>query len=513
MKTWYLGGLSAAVLVAGTQYGWSLAPKEVWDHWTAQAETLGLSLTAGAMSETGDTLVLEDVRYGGEWGFVKLEYRAGNLTMDPAGDDVAVSYPDETSISLAAAPPDDVAVAAEVKLTHPGAGMTVSTEGDAYVEKSRMEELTVSLASLTLDGTPVDATAEYVLSDSEFTRRYDLSDKPVLGSDMVIGSIEGGYSVSVPDEGITMSNTTASTDLKGQGEIAFGDLLPELQADLSDADEAAVAGLIGRVLDSGFSISGSSTYATNSVTDETTNEFGTSRSRVDTSDGKAEISLDAEGLSYAVTAGPFDAALAIPGVPLPEITLSGAGGETSVALPFQATETPAPFSAKVALQELVLGEPIWSMFDPSGVLPRDPATLVVALDGTMRWMADMFSAEAFESATPPAVPVSIDISQLDLQMLGANLTGTGAFTFDASDTTTIPGVPRPEGSANLSLTGGNATLEKLVQMGLVPQDQVMVVRMMMGMFAKPGAGEDELVSEIEVAPNGQILINGAPMPF
>jgi hypothetical protein len=32
--------------------------------------------------------------------------------------------------------------------------------------------------------------------------------------------------------------------------------------------------------------------------------------------------------------------------------------------------------------------------------------------------------------------------------------------------------------------------------------------MMMGLFARPGPGEDELVSKIEVTEDGQVLANG-----
>jgi hypothetical protein len=48
---------------------------------------------------------------------------------------------------------------------------------------------------------------------------------------------------------------------------------------------------------------------------------------------------------------------------------------------------------------------------------------------------------------------------------------------------------------------------KLVEMGLVPQDQIMGVQMMMGMFAVP-AGEDAYTSKLEVKADGQVLANG-----
>ena len=46
------------------------------------------------------------------------------------------------------------------------------------------------------------------------------------------------------------------------------------------------------------------------------------------------------------------------------------------------------------------------------------------------------------------------------------------------------------------------------KMGLVPEEQAMGARMMMGLFARPGDGEDTLVSTIEVQEDGSVLANG-----
>ncbi|MEO1365292.1 MAG: DUF2125 domain-containing protein, partial [Pseudomonadota bacterium] len=92
--------------------------------------------------------------------------------------------------------------------------------------------------------------------------------------------------------------------------------------------------------------------------------------------------------------------------------------------------------------------------------------------------------------------------------LGAKLTGAGDFTFDNSDLVTFDGLPRPKGAVDLSLVGGNGLLDKLVAMGLVPEDQAMGARMMMGLFAVPGEAEDTLTSKIEVNDEGHVLANG-----
>jgi hypothetical protein len=63
--------------------------------------------------------------------------------------------------------------------------------------------------------------------------------------------------------------------------------------------------------------------------------------------------------------------------------------------------------------------------------------------------------------------------------------------------------PRP---GKLYINGINGLVDKLIQMGLIPEDQAMMPRMMLGMFATP-VGDDMLTSTIEV--NAEyVLANG-----
>ena len=61
---------------------------------------------------------------------------------------------------------------------------------------------------------------------------------------------------------------------------------------------------------------------------------------------------------------------------------------------------------------------------------------------------------------------------------------------------------------DLSLTGANGLLDKLIEMGFVSSQDAMGARMMMGMLAVPGEGPDSLKSKIEINEQGQILANG-----
>jgi hypothetical protein len=188
---------------------------------------------------------------------------------------------------------------------------------------------------------------------------------------------------------------------------------------------------------------------------------------------------------------------------------------TLISVPSTPTDAAQPMDLTLALRDFTLGEEIWSLFDPSGQLPRDPATLVLDLGGQMRLLGDIFSEEAMEAGEAPAEVTELDLEELRLAVAGALLTGEGAFTFDWEAPGPFgPGSPAPDGEVNLRLEGGQALLETLVGMGLLPEEQAMMVRMMTGMLARPAPdGGDVLLSDITVQPDGTVLANGAPLPF
>ena len=99
------------------------------------------------------------------------------------------------------------------------------------------------------------------------------------------------------------------------------------------------------------------------------------------------------------------------------------------------------------------------------------------------------------------------LNELKISAAGAEVTGAGAFTFDNTDLTTFSGMPRPNGDVTVNVKGANALIDKLIAMGFLPENQAMLGRMMMGMFATP-TGDDELTSKIEVNDEGHLIANG-----
>jgi hypothetical protein len=200
-------------------------------------------------------------------------------------------------------------------------------------------------------------------------------------------------------------------------------------------------------------------------------------------------------------------AFASPTTPLP-INIGFAELATDLKFPVAKGDAPAPFTFLMKMVDFTLPPEVWGMVDPTGQLPQDPATLVIDTTGMVRLLAD-FNAEPAPGEIPPPPEVSaVSIQEIRLKMVGAELTGSGDLTLDNTDTTTFSGMPAPTGVLNFTVTGANGLLDKLTAMGVVPEDQIMGVRMMMGVFAKPAEdGSDSLTSQVEFKDKG-LFVNG-----
>lgn len=172
------------------------------------------------------------------------------------------------------------------------------------------------------------------------------------------------------------------------------------------------------------------------------------------------------------------------------------------------TAEPADYGLGMKFTNLVIGDAVWGMIDPGAVLARDPINLDIDLSGKAKIdVLDLMESE--ENGTPPkSMPelISADINTLALNLAGAAMTGTGAFTFDNS-LVAMGGPPMPLGVADLRLSGGNKLVDGLVAMGILSSDDAMGARMMMAMFGKP-EGDDVLTSKIEAKEGGAIFVNG-----
>jgi hypothetical protein len=223
--------------------------------------------------------------------------------------------------------------------------------------------------------------------------------------------------------------------------------------------------------------------------------------------GSLAFAVDQTRMTYKGGAKAVDLSIASPQIPFPEARLAYAESLIDLVFPIGAAPAPQDFNVTVRLTDLSVSDEIWSMIDPAASIPRDPASLALDAKAKAVLKADLMDEAAVAAAGMPAEMQSLDVPEMLLRFGGAEFTGNGALTFDNSDLATYGGIPAPTGKFDFKLVGGNALLDALIALGLVPEDQAMGIRMGMGMFARPGDGPDTLVSTIEFK-DGGLFANG-----
>jgi hypothetical protein len=231
-----------------------------------------------------------------------------------------------------------------------------------------------------------------------------------------------------------------------------------------------------------------------------------------TDSGDLEFAMSQEQMRYGGSANGLAMSFSGADVPFP-IEIAMEKSAFGLTAPISESEEPQDFALSVTLGDFTMSDMIWAMFDPAGALPRDPATVAIDLAGKAKMFVDMMDPDQMaEMETGQEMFGELNaltINDITVRAAGAELTGVGDFTFDNSDLASFGGMPAPEGEANLKLVGGNGLLDKLVEMGLVPEDQAMGARMMMGLFSVPSEQKDDtLTSTIVVNEEGHVLANG-----
>lgn len=474
-----------------------ITPAEVWQDLRAYMEGLGYAVTGtetgggGSLTLTGVDMVatLED-----EAGEVAIAL--GTVTLTQRGDVVDVTFEERIPIRFDLAVEEGDRATGVVDYTHEGLEMEVGGSALAPLYSYSADTLGLSLAELRAGGRPLGRDRI----------RADLTLSDVSGSSASeIGSVRD----------MTQSLRAASLDydIYAEGDDGAVAQVAGGMAGLEVSAESDLPLAVSRALGAAPLLPGTALFDLRHDGGELTfnaTDDGESFAYAAASEGgRLGIDLDGARLGYDTRAEGVTIQMLSSDLPVP-LALAAEGTGFALSGPVRPTEEAQPFDMSFALEGFEMADVLWNLFDPGAVLPRDPATLEVALSGAMRQLFDLFDegqAEALEEAETPAEIETLSLDRLFLEAAGVLLTGTGGFTFDNADLETFDGIPAPDGRIALELTGANQLIDRLVEMGVIPADQAMGARMMMSMFARP-AGDDVLTSTLEVRPNGQVLANG-----
>lgn len=225
--------------------------------------------------------------------------------------------------------------------------------------------------------------------------------------------------------------------------------------------------------------------------------------------GDVKITFDETGLRYDLASGAtrLDATFTDPAMPVSRIGLGYTG--TALGLAFGLGTTAQPFSTYARLTDLTLDDPLWAAADPTATFPRTPFTFDLALSGlyALKPEALLPGWQRKSDTDQPFDILALTLDSLLLKALGTSLAGTGALTFDKTDTTTYDGIPAPTGSLSFTATGVYALIDALERAALLAPDELTGLRFGLAFIAKSGATPDSLTSTVEF--NGKsLLLNG-----
>lgn len=486
----------ALALLAGGAARADVTAAQVWDNLRGALEANGQTLAVGAVRDTGDGLVAADVTLSAVSPEATFTARIGDIGLRERGDGtVELSLAPRQEIRIEK-PGDDTR---RLRLGVVPEGLSIIASGDeakvAYDVKAGAIRLVTDEGAV---GPGKQAEISALLSGIK--GRYEL------------GTGLGG-AVPVP---VSSFLSAARLTLDASGHVEEKDETIELSVEMDDIsssnsgttmrtgpEEMAAALKAGLAVDSRLA-HGPARYRLNFSDAEETLRFDATESA-----GHVAVKLSRDGLGVEVVDSDLSVTLSGSDIPLPEVAFALETLRLGLAMPVLESSTPGRLALGLRLEQLAPSALIWSALDPGGNLPHDPATVVVELEGKGNWSFDVFdpASAAAVAAEAPGELHELSLTELRIAAAGAVLEGSGSFVFDNSDLDSFGGVPRPTGAIDLILTGGNALLDRLVRMGLLPEEQAMGVRMMSAIFARP-TGEDVLSSRIEITPDGAVLANG-----
>ena len=495
---------AASIFVFGLSAGAAsadLSADDVWQDWQTLLSDLGYTVR-GAPERAGDRLVIPDFGLtqtlpddGGQ-----VDMRLGRIALQERGDGtVDVIYPETVPMAMAVTPEKGEAMTAVLTLRHEGLDITASGTPERLVYDYTADELAVDLGQVTIDGKPVEAVEGALRLGSVAGRSEGVAGNGARLLTQNISAAPVGYSFAFEDP-----ESEASVEYEGAAESLDYDgslRLPDGYGP-DDFSGAIRAGL--RIENRMTFGPGESRF---SSTEDGTASSGTSRS----AGTGIEVTISDEGLALGFRSDDLVARMEGGGLPVP-LSYEAERAAASLMMPVAKGDAVQDFALSLDLSKLTLSEDVWAMVDPDATLPRDPANLTVDLSGRGKLLVDLFdetAMAALEAGDSSAfAPERLVLDTLLVELAGARLTGAGAVDIEPGGEDDIPPA---EGAVDLRLEGGNGLLDRLVAMGLLPEEQAMTVRMMAAMFAEADEDEDTLTSRVEIKKDGSITVNGQRM--
>ena len=472
-----------------------LSAQDVWEAFSKQLSAYG-KLEAD-LAEAGGRLTARAMNLSTDVdGLRSNTALSGEIAFQENSDGtVSILFPAEMTATLNVS--DNGAAPVNITYAFEQQGMQVTASGQAgnITHDFTAPQLTYTLEGLSVDGKKIGSQVELVLSNTVGTW---------LSAGNAVTQVTADYTID------TLSVNANFTDPTTRDEIKFTARMNDLAAESENTIPDGLQSMTPQMMfAAGFGVAAKLDYGEVAYGADVTSKGQNTKLLGSIEKGSLDVSVDGDQVRYTTAAEQMDVSGSVSGLPFPPVDIHLDTSSFNLLMPLAQSDAAREFGLGITMEGFTISDFVWAMLDPAQQLPRDAANIVLDLKGTGNWLIDIFDTEALENATAaPGEVESLSLEALEVTVAGASLTGDGAFTFDNSDTVTFGGVPRPQGQVDLALTGGITLLDKLTAMNIVPQQQAMGIKMMSGLFAKPGPGQDSLTSRIEIDAAGRVLANG-----
>lgn len=504
MTARFARGFGAAfVYVLATQTAYAdLTANDVWADWKDYLASTGYSVTGDEQS-SGGSLTISNVSVEmpipDDEGSFAITMDA--LTFAENGDGtVDIKMPDSIPMTFIAEAEGESPVSGVLTYAHSDTAMTATGSPDDVTYAYASSRATMELTSLTVDNEPMPESMLRILvaiENIDTKTRLLKGDLRNYSQRMTADVLNYDIAFDDPDSEDMGSFKGAMQNVSVEGTGAI-----PLDMDPNDFNAS---------LEAGFAVDAMLAYGAGNTAIEGVGDGEAFSFASSSQGGSLGLKMDANRIAYDVEQRQSSISMKGGELPVP-VEIAAAVSAFNLSMPVRKSEDERDFALGLNLGDFTMSETLWSMIDPVAQLPRDPATVILDAVGKGKMLFNLLDPEEAalldQSATPPAEISALTINKLLVSLVGASLSGTGDFTFDNADTTTLDGFPRPTGYLDLKLVGANALLEKLSGMGLVADEEAMGARMMMGLLAVPGDEPDTLNSKIEINDQGHILANG-----
>ncbi|MEP2029613.1 MAG: DUF2125 domain-containing protein [Paracoccaceae bacterium] len=496
-----LGGTSAlALMLAAQTASADVTAKEVWENWRDYMVSMGYEVAAST-DMSGDVLTVSGIDMSMDFepddGTVSMNM--DSITFSENGDGtVSIQVPEVMPIKISFATENEPNVNLQIDYRHDDLVITASGVPDDMSYDMTADQLSMKLESLDVEGEDVsadDVNFMLTMANVAGVSTMKTAESRTIGQDFTADSLTYDIDFTDPVEGGRGMFKGAVSGIKFTG---TGDL--PLEVDTSD---------VTAMLAAGFSIDGGFEYQSGSGEFKAEGPDGNVEGSSSSEGGTAKVRMNQSELIYDVAAQ--NSVVNISGDEIPfGIGFNMDEALFKLAMPISKSDEEQDFGFALTLGNFAMDETLWNLFDPSAALPRDPATISLDLEGKAKVLVDFLDPEQAalldQSGAVPGELNALTLKNLLVSAAGATLTGMGDFVFD--NTQDFNGMPKPTGAVDLKLVGGNGLIDKLVMMGMLPDEQAMGARMMMGLFAVPGDAPDTLNSKIEINDEGHVLANG-----